>query len=111
MSCIYDLRHRILLLKRHIIEQNDGSFIEKWQENTTRWAHIVPCLTQETSAAEWNSLKHTPAKYKIVMRFYPESFSRIQWNTTLLGLLGSPFMDPHRQWTTCMTYIIGEKDE
>lgn len=108
---IQELRHRVILLKRRVIEEADGSFKEVWQEGDAVWAQIVPCMGREAFGEGWNNLNPAHTKYKVTLRYRKGWFRRIQWEDITLALLGSPLKDPHRQWITCLMYALGENNE
>ena len=111
MTKIHDLRDRVTLLKRSVVEGEDGSFQEKWKEKDEVWAHVTPLIGREVLGEEWNTLKSTTSKYKIILRYRRYRFSRVIWEERILGLLCPPMADQRRQWITCLMYEVGEVDE
>lgn len=111
MTRIQELCNRVVLLKRRIIEEEDGSFKELWQEGDSIWAQVVPCMGREAFGEEWNNLTPVQMKYKVTMRFRRGRFARIRWENITLALLCPPFIDQRRQWITCLMYALGESDE
>jgi hypothetical protein len=122
MTRIEDLRHRVTLLKRRIMEEADGSFKEIWQEGDSVWAQVLACqdvargLTKGAFGEGWNNLTPVRMTYKVTMRFHPGRFERIRLSfkeeeTLTLALLSPPVMNPHRQWMMCLMYILGKDDE
>ena len=47
MTHIQELRNRVALLKRRIVEEEGGSFTELWEEGDTVWAQVIPCMGRE----------------------------------------------------------------
>ena len=87
MTHIQDLRHRVVLLKRHVTEEQDGSFTERWGKGTSVWAKVLPCLGREAFGEEWNTVNPVQTKYKVTMRLCREKFTRLQWDDLTLALL------------------------
>lgn len=108
MTGLGDLRNRVVLLKRHIVEEKDGSFTELWQEGDAIWAEMIPYVGREVLGEEWNNLTLIPAKYKVKMRFRRGRFARIKWEGITLALLCPPLIDQRRQWMSCLMYVVGE---
>jgi head-tail adaptor len=107
MTIIQDLRHRVVLLKRQIREEADGSFTESWTAGDAVWARILPCLGREMQGEGWNALTaEAQIKYKVTMRFRRNAFHRLQWEDTILALLCPPIIDGCRRWMTCLTYEV-----
>jgi head-tail adaptor len=111
MTHIEELRDRVTLLKRKVVEEPDGRFIESWMEGDRVWAQVIPCLGRELYGEEWNALKPIQNKYKIIMRYRGSRFGRVQWEKKILTLLCPPLADSRRQWMTCLTYVVGEDNE
>jgi len=108
MTKIQDLRDRVILLKRRIIEEVDGTFNEIWQDGDVVWAQVVPCMGRENYGEEWNNLAPIQAKYKVILRFRRGHFARVRWEGITLALLCPPIMDQRRQWLKCWMYALGE---
>ncbi len=108
MLRIHALRNRVVLLKRRIAEEQDGSFTEVWEEGSSVWAKVVPCMGREAFGEEWNDANPVQTKYKVTMRFRREEFARIKWEGTTLALLGPPLIDQHRRWMVCLMYGVSE---
>jgi head-tail adaptor len=108
MTQIQELRHRVVLLRRRIAEEADGSFQEFWEETDPVWAKITPCFSREILGEGWNKAAPPHARYKVTMRNRQGRFSRIQWDDKILALLCPPLKDPHQKWMTCFMYEIGE---
>jgi head-tail adaptor len=106
MMRIQELRNRVVLLKRRIVEEQDGSFTESWEEGTPVWAKVVSCMDRETFGEEWNNMNPVQAKYKVTMRFRREQFARIKWEDRILALLCPPLIDQHRCWMVCLMYGV-----
>jgi head-tail adaptor len=111
MTRIQELRDRVVLLKRRVVEEEDGSFKEHWTEGDSVWAQIIPCVTRETLGEEWNTLTPSHAKYKVMMRFRHGRFMRIKWDEKILALLCPPLIDQRRKWMTCFMYAVGEDND
>jgi head-tail adaptor len=111
MTRIQELRNRVVLLKREVLEEEDGSFTEDWQERGALWAKIVPYGQREVFGEGWNNRNPGHGRYKVTMRFHRERFERLQWENITLALLCPPLIDPRRQWMSCFTYGGREKDE
>jgi head-tail adaptor len=111
MTHIFELRHRILLLRRKIIEEIDGTFQELWQEGDTVWAKIIPLNSQEVEREGWNNLRLSHPKYKVTIRFRRGHFTRVKWEDVTLALLAPPMIDPYRKWMTCLMYALGDHDD
>lgn len=111
MTVLRDLRHRIVLLKRRVVEEGDGSFTEVWQEGDSVWAKIIPCVGQEVFNEGWHHLTLPAEKFKVTMRFRSSRFARIKWESRVLALLCPPLVDQRRQWMSCLMYGIGGQDE
>jgi head-tail adaptor len=111
MTQIQNLSYRVVLLKRRIIEEDDGSFKEHWEESDSVWAQIIPYTNHEIKGEGWNSSQAFISKYKVIMRYREGRFSRLQWDDRTLALLCPPSLDQFRKWLTCFTYALGENDE
>lgn len=111
MTQIQDLRDRVALLKRDIVEETDGSFKELWQETDWVWAQVLPCSSREAIGEGWIPFALAQARYKVTMRYRRGRFGRVKWGDVTLALLCPPFLDPRRQWLTCMMYGVKENDE
>jgi head-tail adaptor len=111
MTQIRELRNRVVLLRRRIVEEIDGSFKEYWEETDAVWAKIIPYLNKEVLGEGWNKISPTQAKYKITIRSRRRGFSRMKWDDLTLALLCPPVRDPYRQWITCFMYELGEDNE
>jgi len=119
MTRIQELRHRVALLRRRVVENEDGSFTEHWQEGDSVWASIVPCCVSKTSGETgegWNRLAPAALKYKVTIRFRWGRFDRVRvsfWEgeERTLAMLHAPAVDPWRQWITCLMYELGEENE
>ncbi|MCE3230912.1 MAG: Phage head-tail joining protein [Alphaproteobacteria bacterium] len=111
MTRIQELCNRVVLLKRRVREEEDGSFTEDWQDRGALWAKIVPYGQWEVFGEGWNNRNFGRGRYKVTMRFHREQFDRIQWEHITLALLCPPLIDPRRQWMSCFMYGIGGKDE
>jgi head-tail adaptor len=106
-----DLRTRVVLLKRRVIEEENGAFTEVWQEGDSVWAEVISCVGREAFGEGWNNLASVQAKYKVTMRFRRGRFARIKWGDITLALLCAPLIDQRRQWMSCLMYVVGENDE
>lgn len=111
MTHIQELRNRIALLKRRIVEEQDGSFTELWEEGETVWAQVLPCMGREAFGEGWNTVAPIRAKYKVTLRFRKGRFARIKWENITLALLCPPLIDQRRQWMVCLMYTVGDEDE
>lgn len=109
MTRIQELRNRVTLLKRRIVEGIDGSFTEVWEEGSTIWAKIIPCMGREVFGEEWNTVTPPQTKYKVTMRFHRERFARLKWDTITLALLCAPFIDHRHSWMVCLMYDLGDE--
>ena len=108
MIRIQELRHRVALLKRRVVEEQDGSFTESWQEGDAVWAQVIPCMGREAFGEGWNTVTPVRAKYKVTMRFRKVRFGRIKWENVILALLCPPLIDQRRQWMVCLMYAVGD---
>lgn len=111
MTHLNTMTDRIVLLKRRIIEETDGSFKEHWEEGGAVWAQILPCFGREALGEGWNNLSPTQAKYKVTLRYHKGHFSRIKWENTILAMLCPPTIDQRRRWMMCLMHEIGEANE
>ncbi|MBM3467891.1 MAG: hypothetical protein FJX71_00475 [Alphaproteobacteria bacterium] len=111
MTRIQELKDRIILLRRHIVEEKDGSFKENWQQINYVWAKIVCFIGQESYGENWNNVAPPQTKYKVTMRYHRMKFARIKWDEIILALLCPPLIDETRQWMTCLMYKVGEEGE
>lgn len=111
MTRIQELRSRVVLLKRHVIEEADGSFREAWQKMDMVWARVVPYVNREVFGEGWNNMNPVQAKYKVTIRCRRGQFARVKWGDVTLALLCPPLWDQRRQWMTCLMYAVGEDDE
>ncbi|MBX9805601.1 MAG: head-tail adaptor protein [Alphaproteobacteria bacterium] len=111
MTHLNSLRSRIVLLRRRVVEEKDGSFTEKWEEGDAVWAQVLPCSVRDSIGEGWNNLNPSQGKYKVTLRFRLRRFSRVKWEGTTLSLLSPPLIDERRQWITCFMYDIGEENE
>lgn len=108
MTRIQELRNRVVLLKRRIKEEQDGSFTESWEKGTSVWAKVLPYMGREAFGEEWNTVNPVQAKYKVTMRFRREKFTRLQWENLTLTLLCPPIIDQQRCWMVCLMYEVSE---
>lgn len=108
MTRIQELRNRVTLLKRRVVEEQDGSFTESWEEGDSVWAQVIPCMGREAFGEGWNTVTPIRAKYKVTMRFRKIRFAR---ENVILALLCPPLIDQRRQWMVCLMYAMGEGDE
>lgn len=108
MMKIYELRHRILLLKRKITEEIDGTFKELWHEGDAVWAKIIPLNSQEIEREGWNNMHNCHPKYKVTIRYRRGHFARAKWDNVILAQLSAPMVDPYRKWITCFMYALGD---
>jgi head-tail adaptor len=97
------------LLNRTIHENEDGTFTQLWKSSRVTWAGITPLTGREAYGEGWENLHGQAGKYKVVLRFQPEKFMRIEWGKIMLALLCAPLYDHRRQWTTCLTYEVLEE--
>jgi head-tail adaptor len=106
MTRIQDLRNRVVLLKRHVTEEQDGSFTERWEKGTSVWAKVLPSLGREAFGEEWNTVNPAQTKFKVTMRLCREKFTRLQWDDLTLALLCPPLIDQNRRWMVCLMYEV-----
>lgn len=111
MTRIQDLRHRVVLLKRRIVEEKDGTFTEIWEEGEAIWAKVIPYMGRELFGEEWNTLYPVRAKYKVTIRFRKERFARLQWGNITLASLCPPLIDQRCQWIAYMMYALEDGHE
>ena len=111
MTQIQELRHRILLLKRKIVEEKDGTFQELWHEGDCVWAKIIPLNSQEIDREGWNTIHPSHSKYKVIIRYRRGQFARVRWDDVTLALLAAPMIDPYKKWITCFMYVLGDHHE
>lgn len=111
MTQIYELSNRIVLLKRKIMEEEDGSFKEYWEESDQIWAQIIPLMGKEQMGEGWNHVNTFQSRYKVTIRNRMVRFSRLKWGEITLALLCPPIIDQQRKWLTCFSYDIGENHE
>jgi head-tail adaptor len=111
MTRIQKLCNRVTLLKRRLVEEEDGSFKELWEEEGTLWAQVNPYMGREALGEGWNSFNPVPLKYKVTLRFRHGQFTRISWEGATLALLCPPLIDVRRRWLVCLTYALGENNE
>ena len=109
MTRIQELRSRVILLKRRIVEEADGSFTEIWEEGRSTWAKVVPHMGREAFGEGWNTATSPQTKYKVTMRFCWEQFARLKWNNITLALLCTPLIDQHHSWIVCLMYDLGDE--
>jgi len=107
MTRIQELRNRVILLKRRIVEEIDGSFTEAWEEGNTTWAKVVPCMGREVVGEGWSTVMPLQAKYKVTMRFRRERFERLKWDDITLALLCAPLIHQPHSWMICLMYDLG----
>jgi len=108
MMRIQDLSNRVILLKRRIVEEQDGSFTELWEEGSLVWAKVVPSMGREAFGEEWNNANPVQSKYKVTLRLRRERFGRIKWEDMTLALLCPPLIDQRRCWMVCLMYEVNE---
>lgn len=107
MTKIQELRHRVVLFKRQIKEEVDGSFTESWTSGDAVWAKIVPYAGREAQGEGWHAVTEGgQAKYKVTIRYRRAPFHRLQWEDAALALLCAPIIDERRQWVTCLMYMV-----
>lgn len=119
MTRIQELRYRVALLKRRVVEEDDGSFTEQWQEGDSVWAKVISCPVRQTDGGAgegWNRPLPVSLKYEVTMRLRRGRFERVrvsfqEGEETTLAMLRRPVVDPRRQWMTCLMYEVGEKNE
>lgn len=111
MTHINDLRDRVTLLKRHIVEEKNGTFTETWQEGGFRWAKVIPCENREILGEGWNVLNPGRVKYKVTLRYHRGRFERLKWKALTLALLCPPLKDARCQWMHCFMYVVGEEND
>ena len=111
MTKIHQLRDRVVLIKRRVIEQANGSFKEFWQEGDSVWAQVIPWGGREVYGENWNNFTASALKFKMVLRFRRGRFVRVKWQNMTFALLCPPISDQRRQWMTCWMYVLGEDHE
>lgn len=110
MIKIHDLRQRVTLMKRKVVETEDGSFQEMWVKGDEVWAQVLPIMGREELGEGWNGTQAIQGKYKVTIRFRKNRFDRIHWEARVLGLLSPPYSDQQRQWLVCLMYEVGENN-
>ena len=106
------LRQRIQLMTRKVVEQEDGTFKERWRSESGIWARVEPIRFHRKEESEgWGRGELPPLRVKVTIRDRQDAhpFQRIRWEGNRYKLVTKPQTDESGLWQTFVCQEVSRK--